>query len=293
MSFTSHFVQANEIRLHYLQWESIGSPVLIVHGNTHCGGVYAPLAERLAPDYSVIAVDLRGHGLSDRGDSYGWAALRDDLVGLIDALDLRDLLVVAHSRGGGASLLAAAARPERVRGVVAYEPNVPLHLWHSESPEERVAALSARALRRRDTFPDGEAMYDHFKGRGAFKDWQDEYLRAYVEHCSVELLDGGIGLASPTTVEAEMYRAMFDLTAWHEVRACPVPVLAVYGEDGGRITPGEDPVGALRGLFLDVSVKTQPRSTHSGPMEHPELFEGSIREFVSSLTQRRPSEQPD
>jgi pimeloyl-ACP methyl ester carboxylesterase len=280
MSYTSEFAELNGTRIHYLHWASDGPPILIVHGNTHCGGVYAPLAEKLQPDFEVFSMDLRGHGISDRADDYSWTALKGDVVGLIDALDLHDLLLVAHSRGGGACLLAAAARPDRVRGVLGYEPNVPLQLWHEESPDERMQALAAQARRRRDTFPDREGMYNHFKGRGAFKNWQDEYLRAYVEHGSRELADGTVTLASSTDVEAEMYMQIFTLTEWQQVHDCPVPVLSIYGEDSGRVISGQDPAAAARQLFTNVDVHIQANSTHSGPMEHPELFEAEIREFA-------------
>jgi pimeloyl-ACP methyl ester carboxylesterase len=283
MTYSSEFVESNGIRLHYLRWASGGPPLVIVHGNTHCGGVYEPLAERLSPEYEVYALDLRGHGLSDKGDSYSWKMLRDDLVGMLDALDLRNVLLVAHSRGGGACLLAAAMRPERVRGVVGYEPNVPLQLWHDENTDDRVRDLVARAARRRSTWPDREAMYGHFLGRGAFKDWQDEYLRAFVRHAAVDLPDGTIGLASPTFVEGEMYKEIFNFEEWKKVEACPVPALAIYGTDSGRMKAGEDPVSELRKLFLHVDLRTMGNATHSGPMEHPDAFERFIRDFAAGL----------
>jgi pimeloyl-ACP methyl ester carboxylesterase len=47
----SRFIDGDGTRLHYLHWESSGPPILIIHGNTHAGGVYAPLAARLASDF--------------------------------------------------------------------------------------------------------------------------------------------------------------------------------------------------------------------------------------------------
>src|SRR6266545_3579870 len=123
--FESRFIDVDGTRLHYLHWQASGPPILIIHGNTHAGGVYAPLGARLASDFEVLAMDLRGHGLSDKPDDYSWSAFRNDVMGLLDKLDLRDLVIVAHSRGGGVTLLSAAARPDRVRGVVAYEPTLP------------------------------------------------------------------------------------------------------------------------------------------------------------------------
>ena len=283
MTYSSNFIDVKGTRLHYLHWQSGGPPVLFIHGNTHCGGVYAPLAEKLAPEFSVVALDLRGHGQSDKPGPYSWAALRDDAAGLIDALGLDDLLIVCHSRGGGVGLLAAAARADSVRGVVAYEPNVPLQHWHVESAEERTAQLMERAKRRRDSFPSREEMYKHFKGRGAFKDWQDEYLRAYVEHGSLDAADGTVTFASPTSVEALFYGETFNLEEWNKIHDCAVPVLAIFGEDGGRVISGQDPVAALRTIFKTVDLKVLPHSTHSGPMEHPGEFEQMIRDFAATL----------
>lgn len=287
-AYSSEFIAVNGTTLHFLRWRSLAPPLLIVHGNTHCGGVYAPLAERLAADFDVIALDLRGHGLSDRPATYSWCDFRADLVEMIEKLDLRDLLLVCHSRGGGICLLAASALPARVRGVVAYEPTTPLQMaaQPGASPQalrERARGLMQRAASRRSTFASREEMYRHFQGRGAFAGWRDEYLRAFVEHGAVEREGGGVELASPVAVEGALYQAMVELGPWSRLGECPVPVLAVFGELSGRLTPGQDPVAVLRPLFPRIGVRVLPGCTHSGPMERPDLFEETIRAFVASL----------
>ena len=60
----SRFLDGSDTRLHLLSWQGAGPPLLIVHGNTHAGGVYEPLALRLSDRFQVNALDLRGHGLS-------------------------------------------------------------------------------------------------------------------------------------------------------------------------------------------------------------------------------------
>ena len=283
----SRYVQTNGIRLHYLAFGDAGPPLVIIHGNTHSGGTYAPLAARLASDFTVYAVDLRGHGLSDKPDSYSWRAFRDDVVGLLDQLDLRDAIIVAHSRGGGITLLTAAARPDRVRGVVAYEPTMPAQMSQPDvsdaAAEDRATTLVARAERRRSAFASREEMYNHFHGRGAFKDWRDEFLHAFVEHAAIDSEGGGVELASPTRIEALLYRAMTDTSEWQALSPSDVPVLAVYGENGGRLGPDRDPVAAVRALFPNTSMQVIAKATHSGPMEQPERFEALIREFAKSL----------
>ncbi len=286
MSYESKFVQVHGVRLHYLEWESDGRPVVIVHGNSHSGGVFAPLAERLAtPDacgkrgFHVFTLDLRGHGLSDQPASYTWAEFRDEVSGFIEAIDLHDVLLVAHSRGGGVCLLAAASSPERVRGVIAYEPTLP----GTPSLQSRLGEIVQRTLNRRSSWASRQEMYDHFRNRGAFKDWQDEFLWAYVEHGAVATEDGRIELANPLAVEALMYETMLQDHEWQKAGISQLPVLAVYGERNARLREGFEPMDTLRHYFPRAAMSIQTNSTHSGIMEHPEAFAASVRQFAAGL----------
>ncbi|MCB1031788.1 MAG: alpha/beta hydrolase [Acidimicrobiales bacterium] len=78
-----------------------GRPLVLLHGVTLRYDVWAPQLNDLADRYRVIAVDLRGHGESFAGeDGYGLGCLAQDLATTLEALDLRDAIVVGHSMGG-------------------------------------------------------------------------------------------------------------------------------------------------------------------------------------------------
>ena len=280
--YESKYVRANGIRLHYLEWQGPGRPLLIVHGNSHAGGVYAPLGQRLSSDFHVFAVDQRGHGLSQRPGSYTRADCRDDIAGFIEALDLRDVLIVAHSSGGGASLLTCAVAPDRIAGLATYEPTLP---WNAML-RARIADMTQRVRGRRSVFPSRQAMFEHFRSRGGFKDYQPEYLQAYVDHAAIEREDGQVELANPPEVESQMYATMLDGAEWQAMGEVAVPVLRIVGEQTQRAQPEDNDaqLASLRRHFPLTQSRIQPNSTHSGPFEHPEVFEASIREFAASLS---------
>ena len=83
---------------------SDGRRSLLVHGLNGDGATWEPLAEKLATDgWHVTAVDLRGHGEAGPGDDLTLAGYAGDLPGTGWSL------VVGHSLGGAASVLASAA----------------------------------------------------------------------------------------------------------------------------------------------------------------------------------------
>ena len=63
---------------------------------------------------------LRGHGLSEHRDSYGYVHYERDLLSLLDALDLDQITVAGHSHGGYVALFAAS-RSEKIRRVPAID----------------------------------------------------------------------------------------------------------------------------------------------------------------------------
>lgn len=95
----------------------------------------------LAEHYRTIAIDLPGHGeATDERADWSVAAYGADVAGFIEALDLRDLVLVGHSMGGPVSLRAAALTGDRVLGIVAVDT---LHDAEFVFPEEQMNAFVA------------------------------------------------------------------------------------------------------------------------------------------------------
>ncbi len=102
------------VHMHYVD-EGEGKPVLFVHGNPTWSFYYRNLILGVRPHARAVAVDHIGCGLSDKPAEYPYTLQRriDDLAGLVEALDLRDITLVVHDWGGPIGLGAALAAPER------------------------------------------------------------------------------------------------------------------------------------------------------------------------------------
>ncbi len=77
-----------------------GKPVVLVHGITENREVWDPIVGRLHDRFTVITVDLRGHGRSGMADDYGLAAMTGDIIGVIADAGIERPHLVGHSLGG-------------------------------------------------------------------------------------------------------------------------------------------------------------------------------------------------
>lgn len=76
----------------------------------------------LSQEYRTVVVDLPGHGEATSGrEVWSVADYGNDIAGLIESLDLQDVVLVGHSMGGPVSLRAAALAGERVKGIIAVD----------------------------------------------------------------------------------------------------------------------------------------------------------------------------
>jgi pimeloyl-ACP methyl ester carboxylesterase len=101
-------------QIHFLDWGGEGKPgVLLVHGLSNTAWSWAPVARRLCSRRHVVAVDLRGHGLSDAPtEGYDEPTLAGDLVAAAEGSGLladADDRVVLAGHGFGAIVAAWAA----------------------------------------------------------------------------------------------------------------------------------------------------------------------------------------
>ena len=93
--------------------------ILLVHGLASNARIWDLLAPLLAPNFRLVALDQRGHGLSDKpDDGYDLATIAGDLARAIVALGWSRPLVVGHSWGANVALQFAADHPDLPAGIV-------------------------------------------------------------------------------------------------------------------------------------------------------------------------------
>jgi len=119
------YIIVNGLRLHYLEWDNPGRPVLLLlHGLTSHAHSWDHCAATLhGAGYRLIALDQRGHGESDWAPA-GAYALEDhfvDLCAVIDMIAAGTVTIVGHSMGGRNALFYAACHPERLSRLILIE----------------------------------------------------------------------------------------------------------------------------------------------------------------------------
>ena len=113
------YVTIKDLRLHYRDWGGQGNPILLLHGLASHSGIWDLTAPLLAAQQRVVALELRGHGASDKPDhGYDFDAVAEDVMQSWSALGLHQLLLVGHSWGGNVALQCAVAYPNQVSGLV-------------------------------------------------------------------------------------------------------------------------------------------------------------------------------
>src|SRR4051812_4421423 len=120
-TFTSRYIDANGIRQHAVIGGD-GPPLLLVHGWPENWYAWRMVMPELARHYTVIAVDQRGIGLTEKPRSgYDTRTLANDLAALMDALGHKRFAVAGHDTGMIIGYALAADHPERVARVALLE----------------------------------------------------------------------------------------------------------------------------------------------------------------------------
>ncbi|MGV8909631.1 MAG: alpha/beta fold hydrolase [Propionicimonas sp.] len=100
--------------------EGAGSPVVLIHGLSNSVEHWLLNIYALAAEHTVYAVDLVGHGRTDKplSRSYDLPDLASFVLDFMDVLGIERADLIGHSLGGGVALTIAEESPERVRRLV-------------------------------------------------------------------------------------------------------------------------------------------------------------------------------
>jgi len=206
-------VEHDGLRIAALDYGGDGEPLLLLHPNGFCAGVFDPLARQLTDRFRPIAIDLRGHGgtdsPSDGPAGFAFARMADDVWAVLDELGVTGLTAIGESLGGGVAALVAAARPGSVRRLmlceaIAFDLDL-VAPRPAGQPGDGGNFMATIARKRRNVWPDRETVRASYGSRPPLDVLDPEVLDAYVRWGFVDRPDGQVELACAPEVEATIF----------------------------------------------------------------------------------------
>ncbi len=211
------------VNIQLADWAGHGKNVISVHGltaNCRCWDVIAPA---VASKHRLLAVDLRGRGLSDKPETgYSEEHHLGDLKCVMDNLELDNAILMGHSLGGYISMGFAARYPERVAGLILIDAGGDLSPAHWDKVTEAIKPAIDRLER---TFPSVDAYLDLMKLAPFLQPWSDE-IETYFRYDVIEDQGGVRSRIQPRHIREEVSNKRETGTAqFYSKLSCPVLIL--------------------------------------------------------------------
>jgi non-heme chloroperoxidase len=262
------------INLHY-EDHGTGAPVVLIHGYPLSGRAWdKQVPVLLDAGRRVITYDRRGFGQSSQPSfGYNYDTFAADLKTLMEALDLRDVILVGHSMGTGeVTRYLGAYGSARVSKAVLISPIPPFLLQTDDNPEGLPASLF-----------DG---FVHTASADA-PAWMKGFLDNFY---NIDVLGGKL-------VSDEAYRASWNVassaSAMAAVACIPtwetdfradlpkmdVPVLVIQG-DADRILPFPNTGKRLPGLIKNMEMFAIEGGPHAIAWTHSDQVNHALLDFL-------------
>jgi pimeloyl-ACP methyl ester carboxylesterase len=190
-------------------------PALLSHGTGFVAEVWDDIARELASDYTVYALDRRGHGDSHKpaADRYHFLDFAEDVCTVIETLGLSNIYGIGHSAGATDLMLAAKLKPARFARLFVMEPTVmDPRAGRADGARlsDRSRAMVQGVLGRRVEFDSAAALFERLRAAPAFADRSERALRAYIRHGFEALPDGRVRLLCTPEIESAMLLPIFE-----------------------------------------------------------------------------------
>lgn len=203
--------------------EGKGKQILCIHGLTANGRFWDCLAAALTPQHKVIAMDLRGRGLSDKPNTgYSIEHHCKDILALMNDQGFERPVLMGHSLGAFISLVFAAKHPQRVDRLILVDGGGKL----SETQMAKVfTGIKPSLDRLGQVFPSFDAYISQMKQAPFLQPW-NSYMEAYFQY-EVEEVEGGVrSRVHPKHIEEEAINLRKeDSTQFYSRVTCPTLIL--------------------------------------------------------------------
>jgi pimeloyl-ACP methyl ester carboxylesterase len=197
-------IEHDGLHIAALDWGGDGAPLVMLHPNGFCAGLFDPIARRITPEFRPIGVDLRGHGHSGRParpQELAFDLMASDVVALLDHLGVDRCVGLGQSLGGAVAVLVDRLRPGLLSRLLLCEA-VALSVTGDRAGGNPVAAA---ARRRRAVFSDRDTMARAYRRRAPLSELAPDAMAAYLRWGTLDIDGSGVALACLPETEATIF----------------------------------------------------------------------------------------
>lgn len=204
-------------------WPGAGKTIFAVHGIASNSHTWSIMAAALTPEHRLLAMDLRGRGLSDKPSTgYSIDHHLDDIAALLDDLGLERVAVMGHSLGAMIGLKLAARMPQVVERLILVDGGGKLSL---QQTQKILTGIKPSLDRLGQVFSSTETYLGFIKANPLVHPWNQSLEDAYLYE--LEQVDGGVrSKVNPEHIAEEAANlANEDLSQYHGQVRCPTLIL--------------------------------------------------------------------
>ncbi len=274
------WVQVEGARIHYLRWGSAGLPgIIFLHGGAAHAHWWSFIAPLLTSEYRCAAIDLSGHGDSDRRELYPRELWCDEVMAVAEDAGFEGKpILVGHSMGGFVCIATAVDHGEELAGAIILESPV-----RQPDPEEEEGARG-KAFRNPKVYPDVESAVARYR-LVPEQHCDNQFILEYLARTSLRKVEGGY----TWKFDPRVFRRISP-RASHEILPKVRCRLALLRAQFGMVTPD---IGDYMYELLDrnAPVVEIPQAYHHLMLDQPLAVVTALRALLAdwehSIPRRR------
>lgn len=270
-------LSTNGIQISYLEWNNGEEPLLLLHGMADNALVWSSLGDYLAPNYHIIAPDMRGHGESSKPEKdYTFDSAIADLEALMDNFGWSQAHVVSHSWTGKLAAIWARYNPKRLKSITLVDP---IFIWKMPNMMKLSFPLLYKVLpflKTMGPFTSYEDAEQQIKQLSQFQDWsplQQQVFQAGIE----QKADGTWGSKFTIAARDGIFDAVIEVPGF--VNPVDTPALFIQPEKG--VNRQEWQIKPYKTNLKNLTFKKVP-GNHWPFLTKPEEFNQTVAEFLAS-----------
>ena len=283
----------------HLEGKSKDKNLFFFHATGFNAETYTPffskLNEFLDNEYSIFALDQRGHGLSEASalssDLTSWKSYFLDANNFLNNFISSENIVMGHSMGGVVASKLVFDFKENIKKSILLDPVLQPESLRFQMPffnisnkffisllsmfkQNRASEMINNAKKRRYIFLNQEEIFKHYTGRGAFKYWPDEFLKAYIKGGTIEK-NNQIHLSCLPEWEAKTFSVSY-VARTNFIPKITTPTYVPFASSGSTFSSEVRNKLKKNSKFIFEEID----GSHFFPMEKKDLICNKISRFI-------------